>query len=128
MAKTVKILLNIGTDDQKKFGLPEAYREGDVVSLEDKTAETFISHKWAVEYTDDVRKQDERLQKEAADAAVRAAMPLAAHEVAKEEAAKALKTGATPKKEIKDGTAAAVNTPAAEDFNKVKPVSSRDVK
>jgi hypothetical protein len=141
--KTVKVLLNIGADDKQKYGLPEAYKAGDIVNLDGSVAGVFLSRGWAVEYTDEVKKADEAAEKEAAEQAIARAAPLAALELAKEEAKAKLKGEKTAKVTVKDGTSAKlVESPSEaarreelkaaadkpEDFNKIKPVNSTDVK
>jgi hypothetical protein len=141
--KTVKMLLNLGAEDKQKYGLPEAYRERDIVTLDGSVADVFLSRLWAVEYTDEVKKADEDADKAEAERAIAAARPLAAIELAKEEAKAHLKGDRSAKREVKDGTAGkVVESPSEvarreeakaaadkpENFNKIKPVSSTDVK
>lgn len=100
--KTVLILANIGTNDLQKFGITEAYQEGEVVVLPEESADKLIRAGVAVEYTDEVQKEVEAKKKAAHDAAVAAALPAAerelALEAAKEEATK--KAKAAPAKPI----------------------------
>lgn len=97
--KTVKFVVNLGTNDMRTYECPEAYQEGDTPDLPEHAADRLIRAGIAVEYTAEVKKADEEAQQKAHEAEVAAAMPIAVKEAAlqaaKDEAIQRIKSGKT---------------------------------
>lgn len=47
--KSLKLTLNLGNDDKRELGIEDPATEGQVVSVDDKTANTLLRKGWAVE-------------------------------------------------------------------------------
>lgn len=86
--KTVKFNLNIGTDDQAKFVLEEAYQRDEVVTLDAAKADQMIARGWAKEYTDDVKKEEEAQAAKDREFAIKLATPRAIQRAVEKEADK----------------------------------------
>lgn len=93
MAKRkVRILLNVGTDHQKQYGIPNSPegefppQEGDVLSVDEEMANILISTlKVAREYD---AKEEKVMAAEAREAAAEAVLPEVQSELAHEQAVK----------------------------------------
>lgn len=108
--KTVKFLLNIGTNDVAILNLEKAYKEGDLVSLEEQVADKLIEKRFAVLYDEAAQKADDELRERERENAVKAAIPAAKREAA-QEAAKA-EAQRQVSRDAKGGKSAQVETPA----------------
>jgi hypothetical protein len=85
-SKTVKIMLNIGTDDVNQHALERPFQRDEVVALDDRQAGIIISRGWGKEYTDTVQAEDEAQREQERQRALRAAMPEALKKAAVKEA------------------------------------------
>lgn len=117
--KTVRILLNIGTTDQRRLQLDRLYTENEIVDLEDEQADILIKEGKAWETSSeherrftDLRERDIRSQ------ALAAAEREVALDEAKKEAQETVRRARTAAANAPRGT---TQTPPA------KPVSSREL-
>lgn len=118
--KTVRILLNIGTQDQVRLQLDSLYREREIVELDDDKADILISEGKAW----DMSSQKERDNEAARHADIRSAALAAAERKAAQEAADKEATEAVAK-----AHAAAEKAPRgpATPTPEARPVSSREL-
>lgn len=91
-SRKLKVLINVGTDDQKKYALPNSpsgdypLQEGDVISVDEDVANVLVNTlKVARDYD---AKEEKAAAAEAREAAAEAALPDVQSELAREQAVK----------------------------------------